>query len=331
MRWMPTVEEERISAARRRAGLRDVDGWRRSRLIARLIFFGLTLVCVGAFAGLMELFGIPQELFTFVASFAVAELLIRGKRLFHAGPEEALWIAGLIALLFALPGSPNEESLLLFAAVFIAAGARMRNAFFIAVAGPLLAVYVAERIDPVPGSLIALAIGFAALALVSRPWRDPLIERLLSWLVVAMPLVAWAIDCVEDWSSPRWRVRVIGGVIVAAILLAVGLQRRHRPTVIAGALCAVVIGLDFDQRLLAPGELRFLAWGIALFAIASAIIRSLRRERGGITSRRIEELEGYALAEVAAAAVATPRAEEPSPRPIGEGGGFGGGGASGEY
>jgi hypothetical protein len=330
MRWMPSVEEERLALARQRAGLRDTGEWRRSRLIPRAIFFVLTLVGVGAFAGLLNLLGFPQEALTAIAAIAVAELLIRGKRLFHAGPEEALWIAGMVSILFALPGSPEEETLLLFAAVFVAAGIRVRNALFIAAAAPLVCIYIGLRVDRVPGSFLALAIGFAALGMASREWRDPLIERLLSWLVVAMPLVAWAIDAIDRWRSDHWPVRAAIGLVVAAILISVGVYRRHRATIIGGALSAAVSLFDLDQRLSAPGELRFLLWGVGLFVLTLAIIRALRKERGGITSAKIEELEGYALAEVAAASVATPRSPE-SPRPIGQGGGYGGGGASGEY
>jgi hypothetical protein len=330
---MPSIDEERMALACSRAeiGSRDA-AWRGSRLIPRAIFFVLTIVCVVAFFGIIGLVQLPREIITAIVAIAVAEMLIVRGRLFHAGPEEALWIAGPLLLVFALPNPPQEESILLVGAAFLLAGLRVRNPLFIFVAVGLACVYpvVASRKSE-PGALIALAIGFAALALARREWRDPLVEQLLALSIVGMPLLAWTLNATEDWRGGSWRAHLALAIGTAVIFTLVGILRRHRPALLGAVLCFAIALFEIDQRLTWPGELRFLFWGALVFIATLALVRLLRARRGGWTTEKIEEIEGFALVETAAVSAASPSAPDSPPEPIGQGGGFGGGGASGEF
>jgi hypothetical protein len=321
--FFPTIAEERVIAAGGKTQ------WRTSRVIPRVIFFVLTLVCVSAAYGLFNLFGFPEEAATATICIAVAELLIAQKRLYHAGPEEALWIAALFCMIFALPGPATDEAILLFAAAFFIAGGRVRNALFLAVGTGLVCVYVVVRAErSEPAAFLALALAFASAALLNRQWRDPLWHSLFSWLVVAMPAFAWVVDAMDRWEQPTIRIAV--AIVVGIAFLLLGLWRRERAIVLAGGLSIVLAAVGIDQRMIWPGEFRFLMWGGVLLILALATERALRGKTRGLTSEKIEEIEGFALVEMAAAAAATPRSDAP-PREVGRGGEFGGGGSSADY
>jgi hypothetical protein len=328
----PTVEQERMALARARAGLSLRDApWRSSRLIPRVIFFVLTLFCIAAGAGLLAIMRLPEELFIAIAAIAVAEMLISQMRLFHAGPEEALWIAGTLALVFALPGSPSDEAALLIAAAFAASGVRVRNPLFLTVAIALVPLYLGLKLgSSEPGSLIALAVGFSALALSSRQREDPLHEQVLALLVMAMPIAAWGFSLADGPRAAHWQARIVAALLVAAIFLPVGLVRRYRPAILGGIAGALIGGYELDRMLRWPGAVRFLLWGVVLLALSALAVALLRKRRSGLTSEKLDEIEGFGLIETAAAAVAVPRHEQ-GERPIGAGGSFGGAGASGEY
>jgi hypothetical protein len=72
-------------------------------LPSRSLFFVLGLFAAGLSFGLVDLVGIPATgVVTGLALIGVAEALIRGRRLFASGIEEALWSAGAAMIAFEL-------------------------------------------------------------------------------------------------------------------------------------------------------------------------------------------------------------------------------------
>jgi hypothetical protein len=372
-RLRPTPDEERWLALAAKLGadlqnavsVERTGGWRSTGLLARAALFALGLVAGALLVGLL---GFGNEITLLIAGLLAAlaaEWLIVTRRLFASGIEEGLCVAGyllvawwLTTLILPVTGAGAERhvALLLIAAAG-AAGLRLLN--------PLVttcAVYafvhwvgstaVARALDEAIGGNMAMfvvACALAALALVlgARPYRRPSHDRMLDWLVVAMPLAACA-------QSANWNAYTLmnaagpgpGSSRLPTVLLFVALgsamlftglrQRRHAP--LLGAMVCIA-GLAIELRFAAPAiatELWLIGCGIAALFVGVALDRYLREPRNGFTSKPLSSREGplELLQTFGAAALAQRSTSDlpPSdPAMTGSGGRFGGGGASGSF
>src|SRR6185295_4327833 len=123
-----------------------------------------------------------------------AEFLIYAYHFERTGVESALWLAGLFAFIISLPSQNRPEAILAFAGAAMVAGARLRNAVFIALAAVLVDFYVDKKFHDARATL-AFALVLTAIAAVAllREWRRPSTELMLSLLVVVMPATAYAL------------------------------------------------------------------------------------------------------------------------------------------
>ena len=330
-------------------------------LLARIAMFFLGLLAVALIGGIMGFGGTITLLFSgLIAAFA-AESLARGKRLFASGIEEGLclggWllIAGWVVTLFDFADAYVET---FFAPVLIiaaaAAGIRLLNPFITTVAAIAFARWAGWNVAEwpvfatigagIPTLVIGGTIALIALLLGGRQIQRPSYDRMLDWLVAALPIAsysgaaAWmAFDptYASSLAAGRWVVVLLLSALALAMLLA-GLRRhRHAPLLgFLGCLAAVAIELRFATGIATE------AWliGCGLFALIAGIglERFLREPRNGFTSQRLADREGpLDLLQTAGAAVVTHGSNTSAPQPEtsveGGGGRFGGGGASGSF
>ena len=324
-----TADQERARAIRDRAEEWPVDRavveaefpqpWRGHGLLARIVFFALTCAGIAAFIGLTD-----AELVAAALCLGLAEYLIRDRKWFGTGVEEALWIGGLVAALQALPSSNAPEANLLLAAAAGVAGFRVRNPLF----GALAAYFVTEYLERVGdlGTLAALVIGLGALFALYRTWKRPSTEWLFIALAVTMPLAAWG------HSDRRWAIVTIALYAgYSAIAFVFALARRHHAMFAAAAVSigiAVAVALEkFELR----ADVTLAVAGALLLGVSWLIARVLRdRTRGFVmTPAKLTAFDDD-LQSLGSFAVAVPSAgNPPEGRPQGEGG-FGGGGATGD-
>lgn len=349
MKYAPQTAEERGREMRsrlktwERSGLIDAERarqltetlrskWIHSALVSRAIYFVLTLVCVAAVYGLAGLAGLPEELTTSLVCLVVAEMLILRVGIFRAGPDEALYIAGLFLLILALPGPPQDEGFLLFAAALLLAGLRLRNGFFLTASVVTAIVYLTVKSDqPEVAALLSLGIAFAGIALLNRRWQHPIWDQFFSWIVVVTPAFAWLLVKSEQPGSGIHVIIV--AFVIAPMLVLAGIAIRDHAPLISGLLVMGIGGYEAGQRMAIPLELRLMLAGAVLGTLVIILHRRFRDRTTGITSERLLQTGDAGLLEpMAAAALA---ASQPSvDRPPGrEGGGgrYGGGGASGEF
>jgi hypothetical protein len=134
-----------------------------------------------------------------------AEWLIARRRLFRAGLEEALHVAGLMLVAFwctrELARFDTTVGAASFTAALLLAGWRLRNPLFTTWAALWASLLVALLSDgsgwffgrvgrPVAAGF-CIATALAALALGARVYARPSRDRMLDWLVVAMPVAAY--------------------------------------------------------------------------------------------------------------------------------------------
>jgi hypothetical protein len=370
-RWRPTPDEERwlaLAAKLGAAGPGSVSaersgGWRSTGLLARAALFVLGIV---AGALLLGLIGFDNEVSLLIAGLGAAlaaEWLILTKRLFASGIEEGLCVAGYLlvagwitTLLAPLSddGASRIAALVLIGAAG-AAGLRLLNPLVTTCAALAFVYWVgtsaaARAVDEAIGGNMAMFVAGcagAALALVlgARTYRRPSYDRMLDWLVVALPLAAcaqstsWNADAVLNTAATSTS-RVSTALLLVALgsaMLITGLrQRRHAP--LLGAMVCIA-GLAVELRFATPGiatEAWLIGCGIAALVVGVALDRYLREPRNGFTSTALTSREGPLdlLQTVGAAALAqrsTPDVPPSEPAVTGGGGRFGGGGASGSY
>jgi uncharacterized membrane protein YgcG len=323
----PTVTDERTLVLRaRKLPVPDV-GWQTNGVLWSLLLFGLTTLALAATFWLAGEVQLPRGLVTGALALTVAEMLIGRWRFFGTGVESALWIGGLFALIFGLPGSGKPEVFLLFAAAAALAGFRVRNPLFGAGAAVLVVVYLAERrLWPLAAGL-GVTLSLAALAALARELRRPSTEMLFSTLLVVPP-IAGAIASAGE-TSATWAVVYLAAACVCAVS---GIRMRaHAPLIAAGAYVAIaIVTLAVHDLLPWPREWRLMAGGAALLALAAGLSRILRRRRAGIvvTPDRLTPLD-EAL-EIGGTLALQPRSGPAAPTRE-SGGRFGGGGASGHF
>ena len=145
--------------------------WRRNSLGLSIVFFVLTAIAVLATFGFFKLIDLPGAGFiTAAICLALAEWLIRTRSFFGTGIESALWLGGLFAFIFGLPGEGRTEVVLLFAAASAIAGWRVRNALFGGLAMALVIGYFIAKNQNVVAILTAIVVTLLAVAALSREW-----------------------------------------------------------------------------------------------------------------------------------------------------------------
>jgi hypothetical protein len=334
------------------------DQWREANSGPRLAFFILTLAAALAFYAFVALL-IPDQdktplVVVGVLSISLAEWLIDGRRFFRMGPEEALWIVGIQAIVFRIlalfdHGNP-EKATILIGAGFLLAGWRLLNPLFVDIAVICFCWYAkAVTSSWSVGAFAAFISAVAAMALLLREWRRPSHDAMLEWLVVTMPVVGYVglkidrslyreLDLVFDRSLTdvggvgNWLVALLFVAIAVASAFVARRSRLHPPLLVSIFAGAVVL-YECRDLMPAPVEWKLIAAGGLLLAAAIVVERRLRDRDHGITSKKLEltpdmrlfeALGGLALTGTSSTAVADSSRS-------GGGGSFGGGGASSDF
>jgi hypothetical protein len=346
-RGWPTVEEERLLVAAEQAHVRLAERpWIRSRLFTRIAFFILTLMGVSAFFGMISLVADYHAGFWMLAIVAgvAAELLIRGKRLFGAGPEEALWMTCTLAVLASLLDglrSPGIVTICLLAAMaFAVAGLRVLNPLFTTCAWIVLLPMIIDKQSKEVAATYCIVVAAAALAVYLLELRRPSVNAMLEWLICVMPAIAYVCLSVDTFFSPHWAFRpgiAALFLLLAAMFVYAGLRRRLHAPLFAAMPCVVIVAYECRHLTGLSLEMRLILWGALLFVGAFIAERLLHGRRSGITSDVLETGGNADLLGLAGAAAAglqvhqTSPAAAVEPSPQGGGGEFGGAGASGDY
>ena len=353
MRLLPTTAEEReiavapilrgaqkrgwLAAAERKGAIDALaKDWRLARTIVRIVGFVVGAVLVASLFGFLSLLEMPGKgIATAIVSIAVAEVLIARGRFWKSGIEEVLWIGGLFAIIFDLPGPARNEGLLLFAFASLLAAIRLLQPWFATAFVGFVVMYLVTEFerDLVAATLVYL-IGAAALLLLSHKWKMPFVENALSMIVLcSLPLAYLLLRFVAEVGSD---LSLLAGAVSMIVFFASGLALRNRAPLWGALLTSGLVLFEAATRIVIAAEWKWLIAGVALVAIAQLVDRILRNRESGITSRREPVSEIYALAETAAAHAASvaSRPEQPEPLPPDResgGGSFGGAGASGDY
>ncbi len=360
LRW-PSVAAERWIEAAARLGLAPaspaiaprLEGWRTVGLVTRAALGLRGVAAAGLTAGLVSVLSMPRPaLVTGLLAVGAAEWLIAKHRLTRAGIEEGLFVCGALALayeIYRLAGDPARAEWLLLAGALLLAGLRLLNPLFTTAAA--LAAVAAIHQGTAAGSPpdlarggTCLAIGALALAGGALRFERPSLDRLLDWLVIAMPVAAYVwlssgtldgpgVDYRHAAGWRPWCVPLLPFAYGIAAL-ATGLRRRAHAPLLAAMLCAACVGVELRRLSGWALETRLVVWGTLLLVAAVALERSLRTPRRGIVSTRLGPDAGHArLLDLAGAAALTPGqpAAPPGPGFRGGGGGFAGGGASGDW
>jgi len=315
--------------------------WRRSSPMLRVVLFALTSLAVMAFYHFIELLRFPSGWVTLIAACGLAELLIRRKHFFHVGPEEALFLGGLLAWIFGLPGPPRLEGILLFAAAALLSGWRLQNQIFFVIATLLLALYVHARLEnPLVSFLIALTLAAAAAwVLFRRRIRRPWVAGALQMLVIIFPLVAYIVAKVEvaarELLTSRTGLPMMGAIAAMGVAFAIGgVKRKVRAVLLSSFLILILLGFEVGLALPWRPEILLIAAGLALLGLAFLLSRVLRSEPRGWTARKLDTKSDLAMTGVAAFFLHPPAGAPASPSPdveTDQGSSFGGGGAGGTY
>lgn len=362
----PTADEERwlavASRLRRRADGSDfaarTGGWRVTGPLARIALFVLGVLAAGLAWGLLEGQAGLGLLVSGLAVLGAGEWLIRARRLHASGVEEALVAAGLVMIVLWLVDVAASEAwaVPMLALALLLAGLRLLNPLLTWAAAFTFIVWLSRE---TPGLRVDAWLGFgtaavagaclaavAALAVGAREFRRPSHDRMLDWLVAALPVAAyaygggWGLALRPELLDPAWAGASRGLVplllgVYAAIALVVGVRRRaHAPLLgFLGSTACVLLELHPYTGL--PAELWLIACGAAALAVGLVLDRRLREPREGVTSARLTAREGpLDLLQLAGASVLAQR-DAPAARPedgfTPGGGRYGGGGAGGSW
>ena len=331
MIW-PSVADERGVALKKLGLPGETGGWKRYRLHVQIAFFILTLIGISAFSVLSVVSRSVGSLINAVIVIVVAEVLIAVNRFWATGVETALWLAGVVYILIALPSSGKAEGILVIGALIAIAGARLLNPFIGGLAATSVIVYAAVKNGtPVQCALLGVVIGLAAAAQLVD-WQRQSVERLFQTIGILAPLAG--VIAAEFESSIDHATIAIAYIIAAAIILALGVAMRARALLLTGALNAAIAAYEASYASDAPLETKLIAAGVLTLGIAILLSRLLRKNTAGFVTTE-ESLTGYdELMQIAGAIHTTPNApQEPSTDGGFQSGGgnFGGGGASAGY
>lgn len=324
----PSIADERALELRARGFDAPIAvPWRRNSLGLSILFFVLTSIAVFATFGFFKLIDLPGAGYVTAAiSLALAEWLIRTRRFFGTGIESALWLGGLFAFIFGLPGEGRTEVILLFAAASAIAGRRVRNPLLGGLASALAIGYFVAKEAHVAAVVTAIVVTLLAVAAVSREWQRPSTEAL--WMVLALVSTPVAtlgsLRRIEAWWS-------IVFVLLAAALIATGLKLRSHTPLIASAVNGVIAAAILAAHDLLPFvlEWRLAVAGAALLAASALIARQLRGRTTGIVTTPDSLTTADEDLQILATIAAQPHVEVQPATP--EGGRFGGAGSTGEF
>lgn len=291
--------------------------WRTHGILLRVVLFGLTLAAVIALYYLIDESGVV----TGAIAIAVAEYLIRARRWWWTGVEEALWVGGVFAAVTDLPESGTPEAMLVLAAAAAIPGARTRNPLFGALAAIFVGAYFEKKWDL--GVLAALAIAAVALFALLRTWRRSSTEWLWIAIAAALPVAG------RFYADDVWRnVTILLYGAFGALALFLALRRRHHALFLSGAIGIAIAGAEAGRLLAVPLEWKLAATGAFLLAGAWLAARALRGRTTGIVATPSSLTDFDDQLELAATA-ALPREE--FEQKMESGGEFGGAGATGKY
>jgi hypothetical protein len=365
-RLRPTPIEERwlLVAARYKplqlaASTARSGGWRSASVMSRALLFVLGLFAAGIVGSIFNLLQLPAwMLLAGITLIGVGEWLVVRKRLFASGIEEALIVMGLMLIVLQLSdwvgGSHDVMIAALIAAAFMLGGWRLLNPLFTTLAVTVFSYAVARSMGDAwrdPSTTVAsgfcLCIAFVALVAGRVEYERPAHDRMLDWLVIAMPVVAYGWAVIAQPSSFRieslWHptlanlLPVIAPLAFGVVAAVIGVRRKTHAPLIAALLCVLCLAVELRAVTGLALHWRLIMWGSAALLIAIAVERHLRSPRNGITSREVgENLAGADLLQMAGAATlapATTTATAPATgnQVSGGGGEFGGGGASGKF
>jgi hypothetical protein len=330
--WRPTVAQERwlrVAPTDPRAG-----SWKCCTPLKRIVFFvlGATIAALAyLFCTLLKWPG--AEWLSGLSFLIVAEWLIVKRRLFASGIEESFELAALSLLvagvLKAQPGLSHHATAGLAAAAALMAGVRTLNPLFTTLGVAALSFALPDSTG-MPAALYCATVAGLALGSTIYRYRRPAYDRMVGWLTVVMPVVAY-LWCDTVPFPPLPLTAALAAYSIAALTVGI-VWRIHAPLfgALACAACAAFEGRHFGSL---PLELRLLAGGGVVLSIAVALDYWLRSERRGFTSRQVNARTASQLDALQAVGVAAlaPPASSSAEHVQGHGGSFGGGGASDNY
>jgi hypothetical protein len=339
-------------------------GWKRTSLVLRCALFLMGAVAASLTLSICHLLHLPHAAgVAGVILLALAELLIMRRRLFASGIEEALELAGLLLLCYEFLLPPLRTFLhgtdafgltamaWTFFVAFAVAGIRLLNPLLTTLAVVLMVFAIVITAAPswesaawdFQASLLCYGLAAAALAGGGRTFQRPAYERMLDWLVVAMPVAGylWAAhwtaglpahDYYRDHSLHALYTPVAPLAFSIAALV-VGVRRRTHAPLLAALLGIACVAFELRGLTGWSLEVRFMVWGAALLLAALLVDRALRAPLRGVTSRRIGEGSGAqdVLELAAGPALRHHGPEAPAETFKGGGGQYGGGGAGGRF
>jgi hypothetical protein len=334
-------------------------GWRGTGPFARVALFVLGCLAAGLLFGIL---GIKERMLLVAGVIATlaAEWLKQGKRLHASGIEEGLCLGGylMIGLWIAsqcddVPGLKASDPYWIALIVATgAAGLRLLSPLLLASAAVACVDWLgsqqfAQAIDAAAGGrmttlLLACIAAAAALAAGSRQFRRPSHDRALDWMVVVLPVLAYAGQAGTGWfvsaagSLPGGAARATTCALLlalAAASLAAGLRRRRHAPLLAFLGCVACFAVELRFAVGGPAEAWLLLGGLSAIFAAAALDRYLQRPREGVTSAKLTDREGPLdlLQTVGASVLAQHGRTEPPPAVAAHEGRFGGGGASGSF
>lgn len=329
--------------------------WTSATLIARCAFFALGVLAAGLTAAVFALSHVPAYLLvTALIAILAAEWLILHQHLFAAGIEEALegigWVMMALQVIHPFANSTAIRDPFLIALAFAVAGSRLLNPLFITLSVVALsfaveaagAPHAAASVGPAAmAALFCFAVAWAALLMGGVEFQRPSYDRMLEWLIVALPPAGYL--WVQSKNGAGLTLELLRQApargIPALVLLTFGIaalvagirRRRHAP-LLTFMVCVACLAYELRRLTGLPPEVKLIAWGSLVLLPTLALDRHLRTPRGGVTSRRFDEPSPFDLLQFAGAGVLTPNSVQNSGAAFkGGGGAGGGGGASGSY
>jgi len=369
-RWRITPDQERWLAVASHLGTaapRDVlteraGGWRSTGALARIALFLLGLVAAALLLGIIGFHSETTLLIAGLVAALAAEWLVVTKRLFASGIEEGLCVAGYLLIagwLTTVISTPAGFSTGLIATLVLiaaagAAGLRLLNPLVTTCAVVAFVFWVAstevgralEQAIGGGGTSLIVGCSLAVLALVlgAREYRRPSHDRMLDWLVVTLPVAAyaqstsWRVYAAFDYtgSSSSRLVTVALLMALAAAMLIIGLRRRRHAPLLGFMGCIACLAIELRGATALATETWLVVCGLVALVAGVVLDRYLREPRNGLTSAPLSSREGpLDLLQTVGAAVLAQRTASELPQPetsvTGGGGKFGGGGASGSY